>query len=80
MNAQQLRVYKYLKTYDKITSLNAFHDIGVTRLAARIHELRKHGIEIETENVTITNRFGEKCTVAQYSLGGEMTFQLFRFM
>ena len=53
----------------KLTPMDAFSEHGITRLAARVHELRRDGFEIETEMIEVRNRFGMKCNVAQYSRG-----------
>lgn len=65
------RVLDYIKEFGSITTLEAFRDLGVTRLSARIFELRNRGEEIESESVTSKNRFGEKCTYAKYFLRKE---------
>lgn len=59
-------VMEYMAEHDGITSLEAVRDLGVTRLAARIADLRAAGIEIETERVRVPNRRGETCTVVRY--------------
>lgn len=51
-----------------LTSMEAFVEFGITRLAARINELRKAGHHIQTINKTMTNRLGGRCTYAQYAL------------
>lgn len=51
-----------------LTSMEAFVEFGITRLAARINELRKAGHHIETIHKTMTNRLGGRCTYAQYAL------------
>jgi len=48
--------------------MEAFVEFGITRLAARINELRKAGHHIETIHKTTTNRLGGRCTYAQYAL------------
>ena len=59
------RVLAYIKTFGSITSLEAFRDLGVTRLSARIFELRARGLEIDSTSVTSKNRYGENCTYAK---------------
>lgn len=39
-----------------ITSLQAFQMYGITRLAARIHELHKQGYEIKSRDVRRNNK------------------------
>ncbi len=65
---QAERVLDYIKTFGSITTLEAFKDLGVTRLSARIFELRKQEIEIETHRLSSKNRYGEICNYAKYTL------------
>lgn len=51
-----------------MTSMEAFVEFGITRLAARINELRKAGHDIATIHMTTTNRLGGRCTYARYAL------------
>lgn len=53
-----------------LTSMEAFEEFGITRLAARIDELRKAGHDIHTEMMHTTNRLGGKCNYARYHLKG----------
>ena len=65
------RVLDYIKKFGGITTLDAFRDLGVTRLSARIYELRNRNIEIVSTSLTSKNRYGENCTYAKYSLKEE---------
>lgn len=53
---------------NKLTSLDAYQRWGVQRLGARVWDLRRQGYKIKAEIVAVSNRFGDKCRVAQYSL------------
>lgn len=68
---QAERVLEYIKRFGSITTLEAFRDLGVTRLSARIFELRAKGFNIDSTSVTSKNRYGETCTYAKYFLKGE---------
>lgn len=68
---QAERVLEYIKKFGSITTLQAFRDLGVTRLSARIFELRARNINIDSTSVTSKNRYGESCTYAKYFLKGE---------
>lgn len=68
---QAERVLEYIKKFGSITTLDAFKDLGVTRLSARIFELRNKGLNIDSTSVTSKNRYGETCTYAKYYLKGE---------
>lgn len=65
------RVLAYIQTFGSITTLQAFRDLGVTRLSARIFELRDRGIIIDSTSITSKNRYGENCTYAKYFLRKE---------
>lgn len=64
-------ILEHLKTFNHITSIEAFSNYGVTRLSAVIFLLRKDGYDIDSEPIHITNRFGGKCTFAKYILRGD---------
>lgn len=66
---QSARILKYLNDFGSITQLEALKDLGVMRLASRVSELRKHGIDIQSDFVTVTNRYEEKCQIKRYYLG-----------
>jgi len=61
---QKEALISYLLSGKSITPLKAWQEFGITRLAARIHELRKEGWEIESE---IRRSFSGK-NYARYSL------------
>lgn len=50
------------------TTLEIQRATGVLSVSARIHELRALGHDIATELVTVRNRHGDRCHVAQYAL------------
>ena len=62
------RIVDYMEKHGCITQLEALTECGVMRLASRISDLKRSGVEIESEMVTVCNRFGEKCRVKQYRL------------
>lgn len=62
------RVLAHLEAGKRLTCLNAFHDLGVTQVAARIFELKKDGHPIGTRNIKVTNRYGDEATVVNYYL------------
>lgn len=51
-----------------LTQLQAYDELGITRLGARVYELRNAGNFITSEMVTVRNRHGEECRVAEYQL------------
>ena len=63
-------VLDYIQKHGKMTSMEAF-DFGITRLSARIYELRKMGYKIRKNDVTQkTKNFGST-TYAEYYLEKE---------
>ena len=62
---------RYMKEHKGITSQDAFKDLGITRLSARIKELRELGYNISTIMVDGTNRYGEPVRYGLYTLKGE---------
>lgn len=65
------RVLKYIKDFGSISSLEAFNDLGNTRLSASIWLLRhEDGLEIESITETKLNRYGEKTHYSRYYLKG----------
>lgn len=69
---QTRAVLSWIKEHGSITPLVAKDELGVMRLAARIFDIRTgNGVDphdIETRLATVTNRFGETCRVAEYSI------------
>ena len=65
---QKEKVMQYMKDFGSITQAQAFNDLGVYRLAARISDLRKDGILIKSETRFGRNRYGEKIYFSEYSL------------
>ena len=66
------RIIDYLKRYGSITSWQAYADLGITQLGARIFNLKERGYEFETERVNTKNRMGEKTHYDVYRLKGEI--------
>lgn len=62
------RVLRHMEKYGSITPAEAKDEYGIARLAARIYDLTKSGVQIETEVVTGKNKFGEPTKFARYSL------------
>ena len=65
------RVIEYIKRFGSITPMEAFSDLGITKLATRISELRKEGMEFNKEFIKSKNRFGEKVHYMRYSFPKE---------
>lgn len=68
---QAARLLEYLRSHKGITQREAINELGCYRLAARISDLKRDGHRIDREMITVTNRWNEKVSVAEYSLVGE---------
>ena len=66
---QKQRIVEYMRKYGGITSLDAQMELGVARLASRICDLKKAGVIIEDEWITVQDRYGNHCRVKLYKLG-----------
>lgn len=71
MKGSKPRIINYMKLHGGITSMDAFRDLGITRLSARIKELRDIGYDISTVEMQGTNRYGEAVRYGKYVLKGE---------
>ena len=67
-NNQCEKIVNYIHTFGSITTLEAFRDLGITRLASRIHDLKCDGYLINKTVETGRNRFGEPVHYTRYSL------------
>lgn len=66
--AQKDRIINYIRQFGSITSFEAYQDLGITQLGARIDQLKKEGYEFRTEWESNKNRFGEKTEYKRYFL------------
>lgn len=62
------QIIDYLHRFGSITPMEAFADLGITKLATRVSEMRRDGREFKIETVKSTNRFGKTVRYAKYSL------------
>lgn len=67
---QNQRILDYISEFGSITQLDALRDLGVMRLASRISDLRSLGYPIISTSEAVKNRYGEKCHIKRYSMGG----------
>ena len=65
------RILDYMIKFGSISTLEAFKDLGVARLASRIHDLKSMGYSIESETKSSVNRFGEQTHFKVYKLAEE---------
>jgi len=69
MKSQNNRLLSLLKAGNSINPLEAWVNLGIYRLGARIFDLRQMGHDIRSRFISVQNRFGEPCRVKLYYLG-----------
>jgi hypothetical protein len=67
--SQHERILKYITDYGSISPMEAFNDLGITKLSTRIGEMRRDGIDFHQEWEVRKNRYGEKVRYMRYSRG-----------
>lgn len=67
LNQREL-VLKYIADFGYITSWQAYADLGITQLGARIRELKDLGYQFKTEDVRTKNRYGKPSHYYKYYL------------
>lgn len=65
---QRDRVIQYIKDFGSITRAEAFNELGIVELAARICELERMGYKFEKKTVYRENRYGEMIHFTKYTL------------
>jgi len=68
---QRERIVDYINEFGSITSLDAYRDLGITQLGARIFELKEEGYLFETKPETGKNRYGEVTHFTRYKFAKE---------
>jgi hypothetical protein len=62
------RIVKYMETFGSITTMEAFADLGCTRLSEYIRQIRMER-EVNSETIHAKNRFGEPVWYCKFTLG-----------
>lgn len=60
------RILQYLDEHGSITRAEAMSELGIANFTARISDLRRAGVELDTETVSQKNRYGEKVKYFRY--------------
>lgn len=68
---QAERIVEYIQMFGSITPMEAFTDLGITKLSTRISEMQKDGMRFNKEIVTSKNRYGESTHYMRYSFPDE---------
>lgn len=73
MNNQAKRLLNHFMEGKTIDRLRALNELAIFELSARLIDLQHAGYTFEKERKRVSNRFGEKCTVVEYSLVNPFT-------
>lgn len=68
MNRQTTQVYEYMQQRGRISQLKATYELGITRLGARIWDLKHLGIDVKDEMVYHITEDGERKKWKEYWL------------
>lgn len=74
MNSQEQRIVQFCKEFGSITAWQAMKELGIMRLASRIHEMRER-YSIIDEWVDDVNRYGDKIRYKRYFILGELNVE-----
>lgn len=65
---QREMILNYIQEFGYITSWQAFSDLGITRLSARIWELKEEGYLFKKDRVKRLNRYNKAISFDRYML------------
>ena len=68
---QTERVKNYITEFGSISGKEAFLDLGIMHLPARIYDLEKQGIQIKRQFESAKNRYGDSVSYCRYSFNTE---------
>ena len=60
-------ISKYIDDFGSISPIEAFSDLGITKLATRISEMIRDGAKINKKVELATTRYGKKTHYTRYS-------------
>lgn len=63
---QRQRILRYIDDFGSITPMEAFQDLGITKLATRVSELIRDGERIEKIPEAGKNRYGDNTHYMRY--------------
>lgn len=64
-------IEKHLKDFGSITTWESYSEYGITRLSARIADLKELGYKFDEEWLTRKNRYGKPISFKKYILKGK---------
>lgn len=65
---QKELIIQYMNDFGSITTIEAFSDLGITKLTTRISELRRDGYVIASKRIDKKNSYGKKVKFNRYWL------------
>lgn len=65
---QKERILDYIKEFGSISSWEAYSELGITQLGARLDQLKREGYIFSTEFEKGKNRYGEDTQYKRYRL------------
>ena len=68
---QREQIYDYIVGFGSITPMDAFADLGITKLATRVSEMRAEGVDIIGEWESKKNRYGKTIRYMRYRIGDQ---------
>jgi hypothetical protein len=69
MRPQHERISDFIDRHGSITPMEAFTELGITKLSTRVGEMIRNGEKITKHRETGKNRYGEKVTYMKYTKG-----------
>ena len=66
---QHERIRKHIRDFGSITPMEAFQDLGITKLSTRMGEMIRNGEKYSKTMVSATNRYGKKVHFMRYAEG-----------
>lgn len=68
--SQATDIIDFIRDHGSITTKQATEQLGCYRLASRISDLKKFGVPIEREMITVPAHNGKNTRVARYTIPG----------
>ena len=65
---QQQRILNYMQDFGSISPMEAFRDLGITKLATRISEITRGGQAVAKQMEISRNRYGDSVRYMRYRL------------
>lgn len=67
---QHERIIHYIEDFGSISPMEAFSDLGVTKLATRVSEMKRNGMKFTSTMEVTRNRYGQPVKYMRYRLEG----------